>query len=280
LFLSFTISIIRTEMSKERILLTTSEFNDLPPNNKKILPFEKFGDNEGLGGKLTIFDDNSYAILRFSRKKEELNWANATAYDFKRGMQFFYDYNFISDGLSRHFGEDPYGGTYKAAISFSSCDVNEKGRIETLRQYGVFHYDKDGKLRAIRSGQITHGQYDSDAPSVNFRQREDGLWSVFPFGGQGDLTLEYWTKGKKPIEPAKAIKADGHEEMFLEMRYSLLSAKGKMLFFQESATGHLRKEIGVPLEINIPDFIQLLGSPNGRWTEVFRRFSSYIEIVK
>lgn len=266
-------------MPKERISLTTSEFNNLPPNNKKVYSAKSFGKNEGLRGKMTVFDDELYTCLRLLREKGKLNWANATAYDFKQRMQFFYDYNFIADGLSHHFGEDPDGGTYKAAISFSSCDVDEKRRIGS-RQYGVFHYDNEGKLRAIRSGQITHGQYEPDAPSVNFRQREDGLWSVLSFGGLGNLTLEYDKNGKKPMEPIKAVKADGHEEMFLEMRYSLLAVKEKMLFSQQSVTGHVQKAIVVPSEINIPEFVQLLDSPNGRWTEVFRKFPSHIELVR
>jgi hypothetical protein len=259
------------------MLLISSDFNSPPPNKKNFHTMEGSNENKVFFEGKVAFDNDSHVRLRLSREEGKVNWANASVYNFKRGIQFYYDYNFIADGLSDHFGEAPYSGTYKAAIAFSSCKEIKGGRIKTINQHGTFHYDNEGKLKAIRSERIADEQSGEDAHPVCFKQGEYGLWSVLPFGGRDDLAREYYRNGGKLIRP---IKANGHKEMILEMRYSLLSINEIMLFAQQSATGHVQKTIGVPLKIDIPEFARLLGSPNGKWTEVFQKFPSYIEIVK
>jgi hypothetical protein len=262
-------------MSKEGIFLNTSYFSAI--SNRENLNVAKPLDTNRESSVDTVIFNGKHAQLRLSKQKSELTTGNVSIYDFGQEVQPFYDNSSMANGISHFFGEDPRNEKYKALIAFNFFREKEMGKIKILGQHGAFLYDKNGELGAIRSELMNSERPGEDIPPVCFKQGKYGLWSVLPFGNRDDLALEYYKKCGKLIGP---MKADGHKERILEMQYSLLPVGDKMLFSQQSVTGHKQKIIGVPLEINIPEFSRLLGSPDGGWTEIFRKFPSYIEIDK
>lgn len=267
-------------MAGEKLVFATPEFKNPIINKERSSNNPGLDDSEALVAEFVDFNPDSFArLIRLSKKDGKTKWANAVCYDFKRGIQFYYDHNFVKEGLSHFFGKDPYA-PYQAVISFSSCEESEDGRIASAVKYGAFYYDREGKLRTVKTEQITQGFFQHNVPSVHFRQREDGLWSVFPVGDLQEPMRYYFTNGRKPLEPSTAILVDGKEIEVFEMVYSLTESNGRIKVVQHSVTGHVQKTMEVPLTVDIPRWSYLLRQENGEWVKAFSEFPSYIEITR
>lgn len=266
-------------MSKETTRFETAEFSD--PKFDKERSYTTEGFNHGvLVGEIVHFEENNFfAWLRLSKKADgEISSANAICYDLTKGVQFFYEYSNTRDALPKYFGEDPYT-PYKAVIHFGSARETEDGRISGDVKYGLFFYDSNGQLRTIKAEQITQSNFERNVGSVNFRQRQDGLWDVYPVVDLQEPLMQYGLKGKV-MEPAKAIPADGKEFEIFETVYSLVEENGRMKMVQRTVTNHKRKEVEVPLVLSIPRLVHLFGQSNGEWVQVFKEFPSTIEVTK
>lgn len=267
-------------MAGERLVFATPDFSNPTLNKEKSVSNEGLFEGPLVVGEIVDFNPDSFAWLRLCRTKDgQTSWANAICYDFARKIQFYYDFNFITEGLAHFFGEDPYR-PYQAVISFSSCEETADGKIASAINYGAFYYDKGGKLRTIRGGQITHPTFQPNVTVVNFRQREDDLWSVYPVADIREPMLTYFAQGNKPVESSDTTQANGQEKVYFEMVYSLAEISGRMRVVQHSLTGHIQKTMEVPLRIDIPRWSYLLGQENCGWVKAFTEFPSSIVISR
>jgi hypothetical protein len=258
------------EMFRGEIMLNTSNFDALTARKADVRIVEKSDGDKSTHTEFVDFN-NQYARSILVKEQGKFHSANARIYHSKQEWQVYYDYNLMADGLNHHFMRNTHEKEeYKTIIAYGFCEGMKIGPVRALGQYATFHYDNVGRLRAIRSDQ-KDSKSDKDF-SLCFKEGENGLWTLLPFKWQNAHV-----DNQESVGP---IVVNGNKKTICDIQYGLTSKNEKMFFVQQNTAGRVLRTFGVPLKIDIPEYIRLLSSPNGRWTEVFQEFPSYIGIDK
>ncbi len=253
------------------VSLSTSDFTNWALEREA--PYEGLEENSVLLSEYAVTDNDFFSVCTFSLKEKKTSWTNSVCYNFGKGILFFYDTNYFREGLPFFYGEDPFK-PYQAAIKFGNVKrVN--GRISSDIDYGSFYYDASGRLRTVRTGQITYSQFQPLLPIVDFRQDGDS-WAVYAVGDFQKAMLEYFDSHES-IKPKEKVSL-GDEVEFFEMIYSVSEENNRLALVQRSMTGNVKKLITVPFEIEIDRWKELLAP--GEWPKSFAEYSSFIEISK
>ena len=103
-------------MPGERLSFTTSTLNKTPINREQSYTMEGFDVGDCFVEEIIDFGNDSFGWLRHSKTESaRTTWSNAVCVDLKKGLEFFYDYNFFREALPIFFGPDIYQ-PYQGAI--------------------------------------------------------------------------------------------------------------------------------------------------------------------
>lgn len=260
----------------ERIVFSTQDLALASIYNQQSFEF---------GDQIIIAEDVSFGMGRdggagiFEDKATgRLLSLDHVIYDLGKHMAVYYDHNYWTTPFGVGFEPHP-NNLYKAVIHLSSVAKGKDNRLIFAVNYGTFWYDQRGCLKAVEGGSITQKEYESvNAPTLKFRRLPSDNWQVFRLSGIEEPSMSYFLEGKT-AKPECLEVLNGQEREFDEMVISLTDDGEWFRFHQRALGGHKEKTIKVPSKINISQWVLMLNTLDGGWTQALSEFPTGIELV-